>query len=139
MVRSSSAIDSLSDYGDQASLNGAEAMVKCETETTSPLTSSELNNVAPPLVAPPPLSLHHQTVRGQRQHPGSTPGIPGVDPRLMYPGGPLLEPGGRGACPPLLDHDEGEGGEEGGFLGAMNMAAAAAAAASFNIAAYNRL
>ena len=132
--RGSSAVDSMSDYGDQGSS-------EIKSEADSPLTA-ELNNggglhpSAAPAVRRPPSSAPPTAVVER----GQSPQFAGTSP-LMYAGGqhgfgPLVDAGVRG-CPPLtagavLD-------DEGGFL-AMNVAVAAAAAAAgtFNIG-YNRL
>lgn len=141
--RSSSAVDSMSDYGDQGSN-------ETKSDAASPLTA-ELNNgglhpSASPTVA---TARHHpssalsatQTAGVDRGH---TPQFTGTTP-LMYAGGQhqlhglgSLVDAGLG-CPSLT---AGNGlDDDGGFL-AMNVAAAAAAAAAaagtFNIG-YNRL
>jgi len=134
--RNSSAVDSMSDYGDQGSS-------ETKSESASPLTAELSNGAA--------AGLHPTSVAAVWHRPSSvtTPGS-GVDrgqtsplagSGASYGGvhhqlqgiGSLVDRGGLG-CSSLDD--------DGSFL-AMNMAAAAAAAAAaagtFNIGSYNRL
>lgn len=134
--RSSSAIDSMSDYGDQGSN-------ETKSEAASPLTAELNNGGLHPSVASTVAAVRHRLSSSQAVTPtagvdrGQTPQFAGTS-SLMYAGGQhglhglgSLVDAGLG-CPPLDD--------DGGFL-AMNVAAAAAAAAAagtFNIG-YNRL
>jgi len=129
--RSSSAVDSMSDYGDHGSN-------ETKSEAASPLTA-ELNNGGLHPTAVPTVRHHPPTTATAGLDRGQTPQFAGIyagGQHQLHGLGSLVDAGL--ACPSL---NAGTGlDDDGGFL-AMNVAAAAAAAAAagtFNIG-YNRL
>jgi len=125
--RSSSVVDSMSDYGDQGSND-------TKSEAASPL-AAELNNggLHPTAASTAAAARHHQSSAPSSTPTagvdrGQTPQYTGASP-LMYGGGQhqLHGLGSLVGCPPLT---AGAGLDDDGSFLAMNMAAAAAAAAA---------